>query len=225
MQIEPGVHLIPGIIANPYLLIDGNELTVIDTGLAGSDRKILAYIRSLGRSPGDLKRILITHSDRDHIGSLAALRRQTGARVLADTIEAEAIAHARPSRPLQRRGLRGAMFGVMGVFAPQAPSTVDEVISEGQTLPILGGLRVLSTPGHTPGHLSFYLKRQKVLFVGDSLASDGDGLRGSTGWNTWDQSQADASVRMQAKLAPRTVCPGHGPVVVDASGKFPRLPG
>ena len=221
MEILPAIHLVPGIIANPYLAVDADGLTLIDTGLGGSDAKIMAYVRSLGRAPRDLKRILITHSDRDHIGSLAALVRQTGARVSTSAIEADAIAHGRPSRPLKRKGARAILFGLMATFYPQAPSSVDEVLADGQTLPILGGLRVLATPGHTPGHLSFFAQRLGVLFVGDSLVSEAGVLRGSTGWNTWDQAQADASVRLQAALAPRIVCPGHGPVVMDAAGKFP----
>lgn len=221
MEILPGIHLIPGIVANPYLAVEDNGLTLIDTGLAGSDAKILAYIRNLGRAPGDLKRILITHADRDHIGSLPALLRQTGARVYTSAIEAEAIAHGHPSRPLKRQGARAVLFGLMATFSPQAASSVDEVVADGQMLPILGGLRVLATPGHTPGHLSFFSERLGVLFVGDSLVSEAGGLRGSTGWNTWDQAQADASVRRQAALAPRIVCPGHGPVAMDAARKFP----
>lgn len=221
MEVVPGIHLIPGIIANPYLAVEDGGLTLIDAGLAGSDTKILGYIKSIGRAPSDLKRILITHSDRDHIGSLPALVKQTGARVSTSAIEAEAIAHGRPSRPLKRRGARAILFGLMATFAPQLKSSIDEILADGQTLPILGGLRVLATPGHTPGHLSFFARRVGVLFVGDSLVSEGQSLRGSTGWNTWDQSQADASVRRQAALHPQIVCPGHGPVVKGAAEKFP----
>ena len=64
MEIIPKVHHIPDIIANPYLIIDSDGLTLIDTGLPGSHRKILQYIESRGHTPGDLRRIILTHSCR-----------------------------------------------------------------------------------------------------------------------------------------------------------------
>ena len=76
MEVIVNVHHIPDIIANPYLIIDNDGLTLIDTGLSGSEKKILNYINGLGRSPGDLKRIVITHSDLDHIGGCLPSRKQ-----------------------------------------------------------------------------------------------------------------------------------------------------
>jgi glyoxylase-like metal-dependent hydrolase (beta-lactamase superfamily II) len=90
-------------------------------------------------------------------------------------------------------------------------------------LPALGGLRVVETFGHTPGHISLFAPSSGILFVGDSLVSERNGLRGSSGANTWDQDKANAAVRKQAALGARIVCSGHGPVVMDAVSKFPRL--
>src|SRR5208283_3432217 len=83
MEITTNVHLIPNIVANPYLIMDPDGLTLIDTGLPGSDKKILNYISGLGRSPSDLKRIIITHSDIDHVGGLSAIRKASGAHIYA----------------------------------------------------------------------------------------------------------------------------------------------
>jgi glyoxylase-like metal-dependent hydrolase (beta-lactamase superfamily II) len=95
------------------------------------------------------------------------------------------------------------------------------LVHDGQTLPVLGGLRVVETPGHTPGHVSYFALSAGILFVGDSLVSEKNGLRGSTGMNTWDQAQADRSVRKQAALDAKIVCAAHGPVVMNA--RFPQL--
>jgi hypothetical protein len=67
MEIVPNVHLIPGIIANSYLIIETQGLTLIDAGLPGSHKKILRYMTSLGYAPKGLKRIIITHADFDHV--------------------------------------------------------------------------------------------------------------------------------------------------------------
>jgi glyoxylase-like metal-dependent hydrolase (beta-lactamase superfamily II) len=224
MEIISNVHLIPGIMANPYLIVDSDELTLMDAGLPGSDRKILRYMADLGRSPGDLKRIIITHSDFDHVGGLAALKAATGARIYAHAIEAEVIAAGRPSRSLKTDNpLLKLLFAITGRLFKASPVKVDEPVAEGYEFPVLGGLRVVETFGHTPGHISLFAPAAGVLFVGDSLVSDKNGLHGSTGGNTWDQDKANEAVRKQAALGARIVCSGHGPVVMDAAGKFPQV--
>jgi glyoxylase-like metal-dependent hydrolase (beta-lactamase superfamily II) len=109
-----------------------------------------------------------------------------------------------------------------GLFKP-APVQVDELLSDGQILPVLGGLHVVETLGHTPGHISLFAPSAGVLFCGDSIVSGEDGLRGSSGANNWDQAKSDESVRKQAALGAHILCSGHGPVVMDATGKFPQV--
>ena len=224
MEILPNVHLIPNIVANPYLLIDPDGLTLIDAGLPGSHRKILRYLAGLGYAPADLKRILITHADFDHIGGLAALKAATGARIFASPVEAQAMAEGHSSRPLKpRRRVTKLLFDLMTRLFKPASIQADELLSDGQILPILGGLGVVETPGHTPGHISLFLPSSGVLFCGDSIVSGETGLRGSRGANNWDQAKSDESVRKQAALGAHILCSGHGPVVMDAAGKFPQF--
>jgi glyoxylase-like metal-dependent hydrolase (beta-lactamase superfamily II) len=106
------------------------------------------------------------------------------------------------------------------VFKPE-PFEVDEVLADGQVLPVAGGLRVIDTAGHCPGHVSLFASAAGVLFCGDSMVSGQNGLRVSRPELTWDQAKAAEAVRRQAELGARIVCPGHGPVVTDAVGKFP----
>ncbi len=224
MQIAPAIHLVPGVFANPYLIVDPDGLTLIDTGLPGSEKKILKYIAGIGKSPRDLKRIVITHADGDHYGSLNALKAASGARVFASLKEAEAMAAGKSSRQLKPGSVFAKIFFALLAPVFKAPPTaVDEVIADGQTLPILGGLRVLSTPGHTPDHISLFAPSAGVLFAGDSMKSAHRGLEGSSGGNTWDQTKADESVRKQAALGAKIVYVGHGPVTMDAERKFPKI--
>jgi len=199
-------------------------LTLIDAGLPGSHKKILRYMAGLGDAPKGLRRILITHSDYDHVGGLAALKAATGARIFASAIEAEAIAKGIPSRSIKPANLLAKLvYGLMGRLFKAAPVQVDEFLVGGEALPILDGLNVLETPGHTPGHISLFAPSAGILFCGDSIISEKSGLRGSTGSNNWDQAKADESVRKQAALGANILCSGHGPVVMDAANKFPRL--
>jgi glyoxylase-like metal-dependent hydrolase (beta-lactamase superfamily II) len=223
MKIIDNVFIVPGVMANPYIIVDIDGLTIIDVGLPRSEKKILAYVAGLDKSARDVKRIILTHSDLDHVGSLTALQKATGARTYAGKIEADFIAAGKPSREINPSGfsLRRILFALMRPFFKAAPFQVDEILADGQTLPVLGGLRMLDTAGHTPGHISLFAPAVGILFCGDSMVSDDEGLYGSRSGVTWDEAKAKEAVRKQAALGARIVCPGHGPVVMDAAGKFP----
>jgi glyoxylase-like metal-dependent hydrolase (beta-lactamase superfamily II) len=223
VKIIDNVFLVPGVVANPYVLVDDDGLTVIDTGLPRSERKILAYVASLGKSAQDVKRIIITHADLDHVGGLATLHKVTGARTYASKIEAEAIAAGRPSRMINPSGfsVQRLVFALLSPFMKARPFQVDEILVDGQILPVLGGLRVVDTSGHTPGHISLFAPAVGVLFSGDSLVTDENGIHGSRSGLTWDEAKAKEAARKQAGLGARILCSGHGPVVMDATGKIP----
>jgi glyoxylase-like metal-dependent hydrolase (beta-lactamase superfamily II) len=223
MKIIDNVFVVPGVVANIYVLVDDDGLTLIDAGLPRSEKKILAYVNGLGKSASDVKRIILTHSDLDHVGALAALQKATGARTYASQIEADAIAAGKPSRQINPTGfsLRRILFTLMGPFFKATPVKVDEILASGQSLPVLSGLQVVETPGHTPGHISLFAPGAGVLFCGDSMVTDGNGIRGSRPGVTWDAAKSKASVQKQAELGASIVCSGHGPVVKDAAGKFP----
>jgi glyoxylase-like metal-dependent hydrolase (beta-lactamase superfamily II) len=225
MKIIDNVYVVPEVIANPYIIMGTDGLTIIDTGLPRNEKTILAYVVSLGKSARDVKRIILTHSDFDHVGSLAALHKLTGARTYASKIEADAIATGKPSRiPKMPVGsfIRRLRFIRMRLFVKVAPFQVDEILTDGQVLPVLGGLRVVETPGHTPGHISLFAPEADILFCGDSMVTydnniDDDPRPAAT----WDQISAKASIVKQSLLGAHIVCSGHGPVVTDAAGKFP----
>lgn len=73
MKITDTVYQVDDVMGGPSLLVSDDYLSLVDTGVPNSEGKIFALIESLGRKRGDLKHILITHSDGDHIGSLPAL--------------------------------------------------------------------------------------------------------------------------------------------------------
>ena len=205
MELLPGVHWIRGVRGgNVFLLEEPQALTLIDAGLPGSADRILSYIRSIGREPQELRAIVITHSHPDHAGGAAKLRERTGAQVWAhraDTVQG-ATAH-----PLVR--FWGAPGPLGAWLFPKV--TVDRVLEGSETLPVLGGLRVLHTSGHTPGSICLLLERYQALFTGDMVI--GNGLRlsrslffpGSNAQDYWH------SLRRLAAMAFQVVLTGHGP--------------
>jgi glyoxylase-like metal-dependent hydrolase (beta-lactamase superfamily II) len=223
MQIIENLFLVPGVIANSYILVDSDGLTVIDTGLPHNEKKILTFVARMGKSASDIKRILLTHSDLDHAGSLASLQKLSGAQTYASRIEADAIATGKPSRQIQSSGfsIMRLMISMARPFMKATPFKVDEILTDGQVLPALGGLRVVDTSGHTPGHISLFAPAAGVLFCGDSLVTDNDGIHGSRSGLTWNDAKARESERKQAALGALILCSGHGPVILDAIGKYP----
>lgn len=200
---------------NLYLIIDPDGLTLIDTGLGKSGPKlVLKAIAEMGMQPGDLKRILITHADPDHTGGLAELKAKTGAKVYASAIEAKAIEAGTSSREIKGNALTKMLFDVMGkVIMPLSPAHVDEIIMHGQVLPVLGGLQVIATPGHTPGHLSFYAPAHHILIAGDSLNATSGALKFSPAPVHWDYERGRESMKLEAALGATAVCCGHGNVI------------
>ena len=70
-------------------------------------------------------------------------------------------------------------------------------------------------------YISLFAPEVGILFCGDSIVSDEEGLHGSRTGLTWDEAKAKEAVRKQSALGARIVCSGHGPVVMDVTGKFP----
>ena len=213
MEIIPNVHLISGAAVNCYLIVEPDGLTLIDTGLPNYKSRISNYLTSIERSPEIIRQILITHADSDHVGTLAYLKAAIGAMAYASALEAKAIAAGKASRDLSFTGLAKILFVLLNRFFQYQPVEVDQILKPDQELPILGGLQVISTPGHTPEHISFFSPLTGILFAGDSMRASDKGLHPSRGVNTWDEHKALESFKLQIALSLKIVCVGHGPVV------------
>jgi glyoxylase-like metal-dependent hydrolase (beta-lactamase superfamily II) len=183
---------------------------LIDTGLHGSHPRIFKEITGLGLQPSDLRWIVITHADGDHTGSISEIRGASQARTYADPEEASAIRQGKSSRELRGNSLVKLFFTGMTHLFQAAPAVIDETIESGFELPVLGGLEVIRTPGHTPGHISLYSRTTRILFAGDSIQVARHRLMPSTGMNNWDEEQSLRSYQVQASLHPKIVCAGHG---------------
>jgi glyoxylase-like metal-dependent hydrolase (beta-lactamase superfamily II) len=211
LLVAPNLYRLTGLLAgNVYLTIDSDGMTLIDTSIARSGPKILQQIAALGRPLSDLKRILITHAHPDHIGGLPAVQRATGAQVLASAIERPVVEGRKPIPrvpPENRTGL-GRFISMPEVTMPGTP--VDRELSDGEVLPeVLGGMQVVSTPGHAPGHLAFWHPALRIVFCGDVIFRLPNlGLPFSI--VTYDMQENKRSIRRIVQLEPSIVCFGHG---------------
>jgi len=213
MKIHPKVYRIDSMLPMyQYLIVEPDSLVLIDTGLMGNQKRIINNIKKVGFGPEVLKMILITHSDGDHYGALSEMEKVTSARVGASAIEAESIRTGGVSREMKVAGLQRIFFNLFSKIVAQNPKNarIDDILEPGQVLPILGGLSVLDTSGHTPGHLSFFSESEKILFAGDSIVVQKSKLVPSTGIICWDEEKARQAFEMQMKLNPVLICAGHG---------------
>jgi glyoxylase-like metal-dependent hydrolase (beta-lactamase superfamily II) len=171
VQLADGVWRIPLApldLLNAFLLEgDDGSLTLLDAGTGRAPRRVLAALAQLGRRPGDVTHLLLSHAHSDHAGGAAELVTATGSRVLAHEREAVYLREGRmPTPDASTFGGRLLRRTGGGGFAPL---TVDEAFADGAELPLAGGLQVVHTPGHTPGHCSFLHRRAGVLLTGDAL--------------------------------------------------------
>jgi glyoxylase-like metal-dependent hydrolase (beta-lactamase superfamily II) len=216
MQIWPDIYLIKGRASNLYLCVDDHGLALIDTGMPGDHSAVLAETKRLGFQPDRLTRILITHSDIDHAGSLAVLQQQTGAAVYAGARTAQFLQKGTSPQHLPR--MLQWLNNVFIKYRPVPGSCLHE-IADGDTIPVLGGLLALATPGHTRDHFSFYCPGAGILFAGDALRTRSGRLQRSQKRLTADEEAANASAIRLLELAPAVFACGHGRPLTDHSSE------
>ena len=219
MELLPGVHVVPGTLWSRVYLIEDETLTIVDTGPPWNASRVMKYIRSIGRNPEELGLILMTHGHPDHAGSAVQLIKHTGASV---------VAHPGDTRTLSNQEVRLSYLRLFGgpwtrfPFLRGAP--VSQTVEEGGLLPILGGVRVVHTPGHTPGSVCYLLEDRGVLFSGDTIFSDGQSVSRSVPFPKSDLEDYRRSLTRLATLEFDSLCGGHGaPLMEDASDKLRSL--
>jgi glyoxylase-like metal-dependent hydrolase (beta-lactamase superfamily II) len=194
---------------NCYLVREEDGLTLVDTMIGGGADAILAAAGTLG---APIVRIALTHAHGDHIGSLDRLHELLPeAEVLISARDARLLAKDTtrdPGEPQQK--LRGSI--------PGAATTPTRTIEDGE---LVGSLRVIATPGHTPGHLAFLDTRDQTLLCGDVFATLGRvATSAKSNWRfplpaiaTWDKATELESARKLVALSPARLAPGHGKIV------------
>ena len=203
MEIAKGIEMLQlefqEFVIHPILLWDDEMAVLIDTGFPGQIEDIQVEMEKVGVSFDKLKVVILTHQDIDHIGSLPELlqRCRSNIKVYAHELDKPYI---EGDLPLLKDGN----------VENRPKGKVSDTVIDGQELPYCGGILILHTPGHTPGHISLYLKQSKILVAGDSMYSVNGMLGGIHAPTTINIKEAQQSLKKYLNLDIESVVCYHG---------------
>jgi glyoxylase-like metal-dependent hydrolase (beta-lactamase superfamily II) len=215
MRVTDDIHRVDGVRgANSYVVTSREDgLLLVDTGLPGNAPRIVEFVEQLGFKPQDIRTIVITHADPDHVGSVAELKRLTDAEVAIHGQDAPALAGER--RAKKTGGAMGVVFKLLSPLMRVSPLQADRLLLEGDEI---RGFHVIEVPGHTLGSIALYRPADGVVFSGDALLGDGGGrMREPRPALAQDIELARRSADRIREMHPLIMLPGHGEPVREAA--------
>ncbi len=195
MKIGENVHALESTKGSySYLRMD-KEPILIDTGYPGKFKDILEEINSLNLELKCIKHILLTHHDVDHVGNAALLQEETGATLWASKNDIPYI--------LGDKGRPGIKKLVSFIMRPKKPEKIQAYHDNA-----IGDVEIISTPGHTPGHVSFLYK--DILFAGDLVRNTSGKLKKPPKFGNSNTKSIDESIIKLDEYDFKWICPAHG---------------
>jgi len=220
MQLAPSLHRVgSSSLVNSYLVEDAGAITVIDAGLRGHWKDLLRELEAMGRSPVNIRALLLTDGDVDHVGFAERLRQEHGVPVFVGAPDAAQARGEVPKPAAARDRMRVApmaRFLVYGLTHRGLRSTpIKDVtpIAGATTLDVPGAPAVIPLPGHTAGSVAYHMASVDAIFMGDAMTTRSvtTGIVGpALGPFTVDPAKAVASLDALDGLSAHWVLPGHG---------------
>ena len=231
MQLAPSLHRIGSDLVNVYLIADSTGVTIVDAGLPGLWDELEPELAAMGRSLVDVRGVILTHGDTDHIGFAERLRRERGVSVFVHELDATRARGEVKKQTSWGKIKIGPLVRFLSYSARRGGlkiTPVSEVatFTDGQVLEMPGAPVVIHTPGHTPGSVAFHVPTVDAVFVGDAMTT-GHVLTGAVGPQpapfTLDAEQALTSLDRLEGLPAKWVLPGHGAPWGDGVSEAVRL--
>lgn len=210
---------------HPVIICDDQEMVLFDCGHNGAIDQLNDKAFLAGFDLNRLTKVIITHHDHDHMGSLADLKRQyPWVKVYASAVEAEYIRGKVKSVRLKQAEQQIELLEEdqkehaqkrIDMLRLIEPVEVDGILEDGDVIEVCGGIEVVATPGHLPGHISLYLRDFKTMIAGDALVvADGKLYRANPRF-TLDKDEAYTSARRFINYAIDTLICYHGGAITE----------
>lgn len=218
MRLGPHLHRIGNDIVAAHLVVTDEGITVIDAGLPGHLRDLHRELDALGLSVDDIRGIVLTHGDSDHIGFAERLRSRHGVPVYVHAADADRARGGKKPKVAAGPFKIGAALRFLGYSIRKGglrPRYVTELVEfdAGDELALPGAPRIIGMPGHSPGSVAVHVPAADAVFVGDALTTR-NVLTGETGMQpapfTDDPAGALESLRRLEGIEASWVLPGHG---------------
>lgn len=207
MKIANNVALlaINGGQSDVYLILtwDDNSLVLVDAGFPGQKDAIVEAIASEGFCASKLTHIIITHQDIDHIGCVSDLRKYSPElRILAHKDEAPYIDGRKTPIKIEAKFAElvsltkedKMRYERQKEYYDKKRIEITETVNDRDVLPLCGGIEILHTPGHTPGHIVLYLHKSRIMICGDAVGIVDGKLTMPDSLHTYDISQTISSL-------------------------------
>lgn len=193
--LAPGVYRIPtlGDFINSFAFLDADgQVTLVDCGIKRAPRRIVEALAGIGKHPTDVTRIILTHAHSDHAGGAREMVDRTGVPgVDAHESDVEYLAAGRNAPTSDSTAGRLLSRSPSSTFATVS---VAQVLHDQDVIDVAGGLRIVHTPGHTPGHISLLHEGTGVLITGDAIFNMGSRMR-------WPMAAVCTSARQNQQSA------------------------
>lgn len=206
--LHPKIHTVTRGSNMHIIDADTNGLILIDAGFFGAKGAILKWLGGTPHQIGDIKHIIVTHADPDHIGGLAAIKDASGAQVYTDDRTKFYVED--PKLPPHLPWFFQPIMWPVGRMVRL--TSVDVELVPDEAIDLVGGLTPVDTPGHTPDHMAIWWEAERVLFAGDLFFRMGK-LTITPALLSWDSDVARESARKALALNPRYIYVGHGRAV------------
>ena len=223
-QVKDNIYLLEsGKFVNAYALVRDNGVLLIDTGTPGKADSLIKELEGINIKPSDIKAIVITHAHPDHAGSCVALIEKTSAKLYIHRDDLDMLLGKAPRQKPQNFVQK--LFAFLSKHFYKYPLPHDAVpLDDDSTIQGFEDLKIVHTPGHTPGSLSILDEKALILFCGDALNNRGNKLTGPNKYFTINTEQAWRSIAKLGALKFKTLCPGHGTwIAEDAQQKVQDL--
>lgn len=192
----------------PVVIWDNKDAILVDAGFPGQTELFREAVEKAGLTFEKISKIIITHQDIDHVGSLGDIIKKLDGKVevIAHEIEKPYITGEKtPIKLAQLEENKASLpegkkefYEVFKASYAKVKANVSRTVIDGDVIPYCGGIKVIHTPGHTPGHICFYHRNSKTFIAGDGMNIEQGVLTGPNESSTYDMQEAVKSIEKLA---------------------------